>query len=124
MLHLDYRNSEQQQLKGVNFALAEANKILKRENLLRASATDGRERMALEEKFQELEENQRIAERKLFEARSENARMRAEMRHGTTRSDGRDGRGLLTTRSDEESHSRLKEDIKHQESEVQRLRRT
>ena len=49
--------------------------------------------------------------------------MKAEMRHGTTRSDSRDGRGLLTTRSDEENHSPLKEDIKHQESEVQRLRK-
>ena len=54
---------QQRQLKEANFALAEANKILKRENILRASATDGRERMALEEKFQELEEDQRVAER-------------------------------------------------------------
>ena len=34
------------------------------------------------------------------------------------KSDSRDGRGLLTARSDEENQSRLKEDLKHQESEV------
>ena len=95
---------------------------MKRQNLLRASTTDSRERVVLEEKLQGLEENQRIAENKLLETRSEKARMKAEMRHGPTRSDSRDGRGLLTSRSDE-NHSRLKEDIKNQESEVHRLRR-
>ena len=116
---------EQPQLKEANFALAEANRILKKENLLRASTTDSRERKVLEEKFQELDKNQHIAEKKLVEARSENAKMKAEteMRHGPMRDDSRDGRGLPTSRSDEEDHSCLKEDIKHQESEVHRLRR-
>ena len=84
---------EQRQLKETNFALAEANKTLKRENLLRIFATDGRERMAFEEKFQELEENQSVAEKKLVETGSGNARMKAEMRHGTMKSDSRGGRG-------------------------------
>ena len=105
---------EQRQLKEANFALAEANRILKRENLLRASAIDGRERIALEEKCQEVEENQQIAEKKLLEARSENVRMKDE---------SRDGRGLPTTGFSEESQSRLKEDLKHEESEADRLRK-
>ena len=49
---------------------------------MKSSATDGRERIVLEEKFQELEENREIAEKKLLEAKSENVRMKAEMRHG------------------------------------------
>ena len=119
---------EQQQLKEANLALAEANKILKRESLLKVSAVNGREKAVLEEKLQELEENLRHAEKKhaekkLLEVRSENAKMKAEMRHGPTRDDSRDGRGLLTSRSKEEDHSRLKEDIKHQESGVHRLRK-
>ena len=114
---------EQQQLKEANFALAEANKILRRENLLKASATDSRERMILEEKFRELEENQRIAEKKLLEVRSENAKMKAEMCYSYSKGDSRDGRGSLTSRSDEEVHSRLRDDVKYQENEVNRLRR-
>ena len=70
---------EQRQLREANSALTEANKVLKRENLLGTSAVDdGRERIVLEEKCQEIEENRKIAKKKLLEARSENAKLKAE----------------------------------------------
>ena len=103
---------EQRQLREANFALTEANKVLRRENLVGTSAIDGRERVILEEKFQELKENHKIAERKLLEARSENAKMKAEMHHGFTRDESREGRGRPTARLNEESQSRLKADLK------------
>ena len=49
--------------------------------------------------------------------------MKAEMRHGTMKDESRDGRGLPTIRFSEESQSRLKEDLKHHESEADRLRK-
>ena len=69
------------------------------------------------------EENHKIAERRLLEARSENAKLKAEMHHGFIKDESREGRGLLTTRLNEEDQSRLKEDLKHEEKEVNRLRR-
>ena len=70
---------EQRQLREADSALTEANKVLRRENLLGTSAVDdGRERIVLEEKCQEIEENRKIAKKKLLEARSENAKLKAE----------------------------------------------
>ena len=114
---------EQRQLREANSALTEANKVLKRENLLGTSAIDGRERIVLVEKFQEIEENHKIAEKKLLEARSENAKLKAEKHHGFAKDEKREGRGLHTTRLNEEDQSRLKEDLRHEENEVDRLRR-
>ena len=46
---------EEQQLKDANFALTEANKVLKRENPLKTPAFDGREGAGIKEKIQEPE---------------------------------------------------------------------
>ena len=50
---------EHRQIREANLAPTEANKILRRENLLGTSAIDGRERIVLDEKFQELEDSKR-----------------------------------------------------------------
>ena len=110
---------EQRQLRE---ALTEANKVLRRENLLGTSAVDDRERIVLEEKFKEIEENHKIAEKKLLEARSENAKLKADMHHGFAKDEKREGRGLHNSWLSEEDQSRLKEDLRYEENEVDRLR--
>ena len=57
--------------------------------------------------------------------RIENANMKAEMHHGYTRDEHREGQGRPATRLDEETQSRLEEaeDLRHEENEVSRLRK-
>ena len=49
--------------------------------------------------------------------------MKVEMHNGFTRDEHREGRGRPATRLDEETQSRLEEDMRHEENEVSRLRR-
>ena len=49
--------------------------------------------------------------------------MKAKIHHRFAKEEKREGRGLHTTRSMEEEQSRLKNDLRHEENEVDRLRR-
>ena len=75
-IHRQAKEEEQQQLKDANLALTEANKVLKRENLLRTPAFDGREGAEVKEQIQELEQNLQETGKELRETRWENAQMK------------------------------------------------
>ena len=108
-------------------AFTEADKVLKRENLLKTPVFDGREGAGMKDKTQELEENVQETEKDLWETRSENAQMKAKLRHCQTyterdRDNSRDGRGLQTRRPDDKDSSRLRADVKYHEGDAHRLR--